>query len=163
MRAIVNATPLIALASLEKLDLLRQMFDEVLVPAAVYSEVVACGSGRPGAAAIAQADWLQVIAPQAVPTIEPLLMGLGEGEVQVLLLAQERRPDWVLIDERQGRRIARAMGLPVKGTLGLLLAAVLAGLLSRDEALEDLQRLLARGVRISSRWQIWLREELNKL
>ncbi len=163
MRAIINATPLIALALLEQIDLLRQIFDEVLVPAAVYDEVVTGGSGRPGAAAIARADWLQVAAPQAVPTIEPLLMGLDEGEIQVLLLAQERQPDWVLIDERQGRRIARAMGLPVKGTLGILLAAVLAGLLSKEEALGGLQRLLDEGIRISSRWQIWLQEELNKL
>ncbi|TEU10645.1 MAG: DUF3368 domain-containing protein [Anaerolineales bacterium] len=163
MRAIVNATPLIALALLERLDLLRQMFDEVLVPTAVYDEVVIQGAGRPGAAEIAQADWLQIAAPEAVPTIEPILMGLDEGEMQVLLLARERQPDWVLIDERQGRRVARAMGLPVKGTLGILLAAVLAGLLSKEEALDALQRLVDGGIRISPRWQTWLKEELDKL
>ena len=58
MKAIVNATPLIALALLGRLDLLRQMFDEVIVPATVYQEVAVEGTGRPGAAAIAQADWL---------------------------------------------------------------------------------------------------------
>ncbi len=45
MKAIANATPLIALALIERLDLLRQMFDEVLVPAAVYDEVA--GSSWP--------------------------------------------------------------------------------------------------------------------
>ncbi|MGD9101305.1 MAG: DUF3368 domain-containing protein, partial [Anaerolineae bacterium] len=103
MKAIVNATPLIALALLERLDLLRQMFDEVIVPTAVYEEVAVEGTGRPGAAAIAQADWLQVASPDAVPTIEPMLLGLDAGEMQVLLLARERQPDWVLIDERLGR------------------------------------------------------------
>lgn len=162
MKVIVNATPLIALALLERLDLLRQMFEEVLVPAAVYDEVAFQGAGRPGAMAIAQADWLQVAAPEAVPTIEPMLMGLDEGEMQVLLLARERQPDWVLIDERHGRRVAKAMGLPVKGTLGILLAAALAGLLSRSEALEALERLVEGGIRISPRWQSWLKEELGK-
>jgi predicted nucleic acid-binding protein len=124
MKAIVNATPLIALALLDKLDLLRRMFDEVIVPAAVYEEVVTQGTGRPGAHVIDQAGWLRVMSPQVVPTLEPMLLGLDAGEVEVLLLAREHRPDWVLIDERQGRRVARALGLPVKGTLGILLAAV---------------------------------------
>jgi predicted nucleic acid-binding protein len=162
MRAIVNATPLIALALLEQLDLLRQIFDEVIVPTIVYEEVVTKSAGRPGAAAVAQSDWLQVASPEAVPTIEPMLLGLDAGEMQVLLLALERQPDWVLIDERQGRRVARAMGLSVKGTLGILLAAVLAELLSKQEALDALQQLVEGGIRVSPKWQTWLREELEK-
>jgi predicted nucleic acid-binding protein len=162
MRVIVNATPLIALALLNRLDLLRRMFDEVIVPAAVYEEVIARGTERPGAGVIAQADWLQVVSPGAVPTIEPMLLGLDAGEVEVLLLAREKQPDWVVIDERQARRVARAMGLPVKGTLGILLAAALAGLLPRSEALDAMQRLLEQGIRISPQWQTWLKEELEK-
>lgn len=78
-----------------------------------------------------------------------------------ILLARQIEPDWVSIDERLARRVAFAMGLPVKGTLGILLAAVLAGLLSRQEALDDLPRLLARGIRIAPRWQQWFRAELG--
>ena len=40
MNAIVNATPLISLALLGRLSLLKEMFDEVIVPGAVYEEVV---------------------------------------------------------------------------------------------------------------------------
>jgi predicted nucleic acid-binding protein len=163
MRVVANATPLIALGLLDRLELLRQMFDEILVPTTVYEEVAVAGAGRPGAAAIAQAGWLQVMSPQAAPTIEPMLLGLDAGEMDVLLLAREQRPDWVLIDERLGRSVARAMSLPVKGTLGILLAAVLAGLLSRAEAVDGLQRLVSSEIRISQRWQAWLRDELDKL
>ncbi len=162
MKVIANATPLIALALIERLDLLRQMFDEVLIPTAVYDEVVGSGSDRPGASAIARARWLQVVSPEAASTIEPLLLGLDEGEVQVLLLANERRPDWVLIDEKRARRAARAMGLPVKGTLGILLAAVLADLLPKQEALESLSRLAAGGIRISPPWQAWFRDQVEQ-
>ena len=163
MRVVVNATPLIALALLDRLELLRQMFDEILVPATVYEEVVVKGAGRPGADAVDRTDWLRVVSPRAASTIEPMLLGLDVGEMDVLLLAREQRPDWVLIDERLGRRIARAMGLPVKGTLGVLLAAVLSGLLSKTEALDGLQQLADSEIRISSRWQDWLKDELDKL
>jgi predicted nucleic acid-binding protein len=163
MKVVVNATPLIALSLLERLDLLREMFDEVIVPTTVYDEVTIAGASRPGAALIAQADWLQIVSPSTEPTIEPMLLGLDAGEIDVLLLAREIAPDWVVIDERQGRRVAQAMNLPVKGTLGILLAAVLAGLISKDEALDGLQRLVERGIRISPKWQDWLKDELEQI
>ncbi len=162
MRAVADATPLIALALLGRLDLLRQIFDEVIVPSAVYDEVTSRGFERPGAEELTQADWIRVRSAKAAPSIEPMLLGLDAGEIEVLQLAQEIQPDWVLIDERHARRVARAMGLPIKGTLGILLAAVLAELLSKEEALDALRQLLDKGIRVSARWQAWLREELEK-
>lgn len=103
------------------------------------------------------------MAPRATSTIEPLLLGLDEGEMQVLLLGRELQPDWVLIDEKLGRRVANAMNLRVKGTLGILLAAVLADLLSQEEALEALQILLDHKIRIAPRWQLWFKEQINNL
>ncbi|MBO9394965.1 DUF3368 domain-containing protein [Caldilinea sp.] len=161
MKAVVNATPLICLALLDRLSLLNEMFDDVIVPQSVYAEVIQGGAGRPGADALAKADWLRVVSAEASITIEPLLLGLDAGELEVLLLARQIEPDWVIIDERLARRVAFAMGLPVKGTLGILLAAVLAGLLSRQEALDDLQKLLSRGIRIAPRWQDWFKRELG--
>lgn len=163
MKVVVNAMPLIALSMIGQLSLLHEMFDEVIVPTAVYDEVVTRGRGRPGAAELAQADWLQVMPFQGAPTIEPMLLGLDAGELSVLLVAQELRPDWVIIDERLARRVAQAIGLPVKGTLGVLLAATWAGLLSRQEALEALDRLLAAGIRVSPLWQNWFRAEVDKV
>ncbi len=162
MRAVVNATPLVAFAVLGRLDLLHRMFDDVIVPATVYAETVTRAIDRPGAAAIAQADWLHIASAQASPTIEPMLLGLDAGEMEVLLLAREMQPDWVLIDDRQARRVARAMGLPVKGTLGILLASALAGWLSKEEALAALQQLTHSGIHISPIWQSWFRDELEK-
>ena len=68
MKVVVNATPLIALGSLVRLDLLREMFDSIIVSAAVYEEVVSKGAGRPGAALVGQADWLQIVSPSAMLT-----------------------------------------------------------------------------------------------
>ncbi len=89
MKVVVNATPLTALALLDRLELLQEMFDEVLVPNAVYEEVIVRGVGRPGAAAVGRADWLRVVSPRAASTIEPMLLGLDAGEMDVLLLARE--------------------------------------------------------------------------
>jgi uncharacterized protein len=66
-----------------------------------------------------------------------------------------------LIDERLGRSVAFALGMPVKGTLGILLAAVYAGLLPREAALTDLGQLVHQGIRLSPRWQEWFRREVE--
>ncbi len=82
--------------------------------------------------------------------------------MEVLLLAREQQPDWVVIDERQARRAARAMGLPVKGTVGVLLTAGLVGLRSKEELLSDLEEMVRHGIRISSQLHDWLKQELEK-
>jgi predicted nucleic acid-binding protein len=164
MRAIVNATPLIALAAIGRLHLLQDLFDDVIVPQAVYHEVVVAGADKPDAGTwAAAAHWLSVMRADQEAVLDAMLLGLDAGEMEVLLLARQITPDWVLIDERQARRVAFALGLPVKGTWGVLLAAVLAGLLPIDQALNDLQRLLDQGIRISPRWQAWFRSELGAL
>ena len=162
MKVVVNATPLIALSLISRLELLRQLFTEILVPPAVYEEVAIRGAGQPGAAALANANWVQVQSPEASPTLEPLLLGLDSGELQVLLLAREVHPDWVLRDERLGRRVAQAMGLPVKGTVGILLAVFRAGLVSKTQVLEAVQRLGEQGIRISPKVIAWVETELGK-
>lgn len=161
MKVVVNATPLISLALLGRLSLLKQMFEEVIVPLAVHEEVVVHGVGRPGSEALAAADWLTVMPIDASVAIEPLLLGLDAGELEVLLLARQITPDWVIVDERLARSVAFALGLPVKGTLGILLAAVLAGLLSKEQALADLNELVERGIRIAPRWRKWFERELE--
>ena len=76
MSVIINATPLIALAVVDQLELLPQIFGDVLVPTTVYNEVVSQGLERPGAQIIARVDWLQSISPRTTSSVEPLLLGL---------------------------------------------------------------------------------------
>lgn len=161
MRVVVNATPLIALSLVDRLDLLHRLFEEVIVPSAVHEEIIAKDTSQPGVLALRSATWIKVVSLKASLTIEPLLLGLDIGELQVLLLAREVDPDWVLIDERLGRRVAKAIGLPVKGTVGILLAAFHGGFLTRAEALEAVHQLVAGGIRISARVIDWFVGELN--
>ncbi len=160
MKAVVNASPLIALAQVNQLDLLRQLFDDVLIPHIVYEEATARGTHRPGATLITETSWLQIRTPVTLPTIEPLLLGLDAGEAQVLLLAREEQPARVVIDERLGRRVALAMQLPLTGTIGILLASTQAELLTKQQAIDITRQMVDQGIRISPSLLSWFEHEL---
>ena len=159
-RVVVNSTPLIVLAIVGHLGLLQSMFDEIVVPASVYQECVVQGQGKPGAATLEKAQWIRVQAPQAQPALPPSFLGLDEGELDTILLAQELQADWVLIDEKLGRKVAKALNLPVQGTLGLLLAAYRAGLLTQEEARTAAATLRDSAVRLSPRLMHWFEAQL---
>ena len=114
----VNSTPLIALSIVGHLDLSPLLFDHVLIPTSVHMEVLLQGRGRPGSLEIGEADWLTVMEPEEATPLPAELMGLDEGEIDVILLARELKADWALVDEKLARQIAKAVGLQVKGTLG---------------------------------------------
>lgn len=158
---VVNSTPLIALSIVGYLGLLRDLFDQVLIPASVYEEVVRRGRGRPGARDVAQVDWLVVQEPKETIPLPAELMGLDQGEIDVILLAKEIEADWALIDEKLARQVAKAVGLRVKGTLGVLLVAHRIGLLSRKEALEAVWKLARSSVRLSDKLVRWFEEQVG--
>lgn len=158
---VVNSTPLIALSLVGQLDLLPALFNEILVPSSVNDEVVLQGRGRPGAKEIAQAEWLIVRKPATVSPLPPELLGLDQGELDVILLAQEVKADWVIIDEKLGRKIARAMGLQVKGTLGVLLLAHRVGLISKQEGLAAVRELAQSSVRLSDKLLRWFETQVE--
>jgi predicted nucleic acid-binding protein len=161
MKAVVNATPLIALSLVHKIMLLDELFDEVYVPVSVYNEVVVRGASRPGSMLVQQAQWLKIQLPQQSSPIPASLMGLDVGEQDVILLGQEVHADWLLLDERLGRRIAQAMGFQVKGTLGILLVAYQLGLLTKQEAEHDVEVLSKSSVRLSPRLTEWFKAQLE--
>ena len=117
-----NTGPLIALASIDRLDILRTLFTSVHIPQAVYDEMVEGGETRAGLEAYRQADWIAV--EPAVP-LDPLLGSvLDQGEAAVIALARSLGADTVLIDERKARRVARDIyGLRVMGSARLLVEA----------------------------------------
>ena len=117
-----NTTPLIALAWLQRLDLLPALFSAVQIPEAVRNEI----KSKPQAIGVAEleaSDWL-IVTPVTNPlAVELLLDQLDLGESQAIVLAHELHADLLLMDERRGRRRALQSGLTVVGTLGILIEA----------------------------------------
>lgn len=124
---ITNNTPLISLLLLGKLNLLSELFGEVLIPSAVLDEFLASDPAI-RRRAISDQPNLQV-ASLADPQKALAFVGLDSGESEVLALALERSARLVIVDERKARRYARRIQIPVTGTLGILLLAKEKGLL----------------------------------
>ena len=152
---------IIALSLINQLDLLNQLFDQVIIPLAVYQEIVITGDDKPGAKELKNANWIQVQEVASSSPLEPLLLGLDRGELEVILLAISIKPDWVIIDEKLARKVAKTIGLPVKGTLGIILVSFHAGYLSKQEILDLSQQLVNQGIRISYPIINWLKTELD--
>ena len=160
MKVVVNSTPLIALSLVDKLSLLKEIFSEVIVPKSVFEEVAVLGKGRPGSEEVKAAMWLTLSEPQDRGPLPPSLLGLDAGEMDVILLAKEVGADYVIIDERLGRRVAKSLGLKVKGTLGILLAAYQSGLIAREEAEKVVEELANSFIRVSPFLVKWFRSQL---
>lgn len=144
--AISDSSTLINLAVTGHLSLLRDFHEKIIVPPAVWREVVIEGQGKPGAKeveAAREAGWLKVVSPGSQTLVELLKQNLDDGEAETIVLALERKPDVVLLDESDARQMAKVYNLPKTGVVGILIRAKLEGKISslkkeidrlRDEA-----------------------------
>jgi uncharacterized protein len=148
---VADTSPLIHLSRVGVLDLLNVLFGEVVVPRAVWAEVVDQRRSAPGLDALKSARWIRVI-DSALPTTD---LGLDPGETAAILLAEGLHAELLLIDERMGRRVAEARGLAVRGTLGVLVEARHTGALPALRPV--LEQLVSDGFRITP---VLLREAL---
>lgn len=147
-KVIVNSTPLIALAKSGCLELLREMYGRVIIPKAVYMEVSEKDDivSRTLEAAL---DWIEV------RTVDPSMdrrmyrAKLHEGEVEVMLLAQEIGADLVIIDDNAARKTAEYLDLPLTGTLGVLIKARQRGLL--DAVMPVVEAMERNGIYFSDK------------
>ncbi|HEX2060832.1 MAG TPA: hypothetical protein VHK90_08820 [Thermoanaerobaculia bacterium] len=156
-----DSGPLIALSKLRLLHLLPALYREVLVPSPVFDEAVTRGvaGGHDDAGileqAVARAELMMVDTHQdeLLPAVRAL--SLGRGEQHAIHLALQRASDWLLVDDALAREAASALGLRVKGTLGILVQAFRARLLTVDQRDEVFEGLLRRD-------DIWLDESLTR-
>lgn len=139
MPVVSNTSPILNLAIIDQLDLLRQQFGEILIPSVVLDELKV-GEARVGSQAIREAIALGWIRHQAVnnqPLAQVLKQTLDRGESEAIALAIELSAEWTLLDERDGRRVAKSLGLQVTGILGILLKAKQLDSIARLEPVID--------------------------
>ena len=140
MKAVSNASPLIALARAELIYLVPQLITDMVIPVPVAEEICAGPDGDPARAWIDEQDWATIV--EIRPPMSPLSgITLGRGEAAVIEWARRSATHTALLDDRAARRAAIAIGIPVCGTLGLLARATRLGLidsfLSATVALAD--------------------------
>jgi uncharacterized protein len=138
-----NTTPLINLIGIGQADLLPSLYGEVTIPSEVRDEYTA--GKAPANPNLEAFSWLQIVPGVRVSAALPVQ--LGSEEAAALSLAQTLNARAVLLDEAFGRRLARQMGLPIVGTLGILLAAKQVGLLTAVKPMMD--AMIQQGRRIS--------------
>ena len=129
MLVVSNASPILNLAIIGRLGLLRSQFGQVLIPPAVGAELRAEES-LPGSDVVRQAladGWLRVVPLEDEPLVRALQVDLDQGEAEAIGLAVRVGAKCVLFDEREARQRAKDMGLTVTGLLGVLLRAKLHG------------------------------------
>ncbi len=143
MRVVSNTSPIMNLAIIDRLDLLSQQFTEVLIPSEVLAELIPV-TDFPEVETIQhalQTGWLQVVELKGQNLKRVLRLELDEGEATAIALTLELGLGQILMDERDGRARAKALGLHPIGVLGILLRAKKGGCLnSVKKAMEALQR-----------------------
>lgn len=135
---ILDSSPLIVLSRAGRLDLLEGAGVELIIPAAVEFEVLQGHSNDP-ARRLLETGWGNRLALVTVP-VPVLEWGLGVGESSVIAAALQNPASVAILDDAGGRACARAVGVRVLGTLGIVLQAVRAGRLnSATPAIQDLR------------------------
>lgn len=123
MIIVSDASPLIGLSQIGQLDLLFQLFKEIIIPPAVATECT-YDSHKPGAVIIQSAidQSRMTIYQGAIDLVENLSSILGPGEIEAISLSKKLTVP-LLIDERLGRIAAKQHKISVIGTGSLLLSA----------------------------------------
>jgi len=145
MIIVSNSTPLIALSKIGLFDLLKEYFDEVLIPNEVYEEVVIRGGNLFGAMEVKNSKWIKVIEVENKLAVNSLSMHLGRGEAEAIILAKEKNA-LLIIDDKDGRTIATDLGILITGSVGLLMLAAEDRKIDLKKTLDE---LIASGFRLS--------------
>ncbi|MEA3254279.1 MAG: DUF3368 domain-containing protein [Candidatus Altiarchaeota archaeon] len=163
-RIVCNASPLIYLTKVERLDLLKSIFDEVIIPLEVKKEVIDAGKRlkEKDAYIIEKAvkdGWIKVVESKPIE----IQIKIHKGEEAVISLAMELKLHNVLIDEISARTAAKLLDLEPRGTLYVLLKALKLGFMDFDEFMEVLNQLIREGFRLNEEIYISAVKEAKKI
>lgn len=136
---IADSSPLIVLLKSDLEDILPKLFEEILVPEAVWQEVLSGGETDAAKQKLPLLSWIKRI-PTTISNEEIKQYNLGKGETEALSLALKTPDSGVILDDFAARKCAKDMKIPFIGTGGLLIAAKQKDLISSvSEALQKVQ------------------------
>lgn len=158
LKVVSNSTPLIALARINRFDLLRELFNEINIPLAVYDEVANAGKGRAGVYEVENADWILNHQVTNSDLVTFLRISLDAGEAETIALAREINADLVILDDSDARNIAGSVEINFTGTIGILLRYYQGYPADFKNALDE---LMTQGFRLSKEEYLKIIEQVT--
>jgi hypothetical protein len=134
---VCDTSPINNLAAINQLNLLHQLYGTVVIPKAVYQELIAPDFPVAGAIEVQTQGWIQTYQVKNNAVVEALQNELDRGEAEAIALALELQADQLLIDERLGRTVAARLNLRFTGILGILIEAKSQTLISEVKPMLD--------------------------
>lgn len=120
MIVVSDTSSLLALTKIQMPHLLPSLFGKVLIPPAVAEELKKSHLSKQEIELVFAAEWLTIAAPVNKSDVIKLLTDLDKGESEAIVLATEMNADYLLVDEKSARKIAKERGLKIMGVLGIL-------------------------------------------
>jgi predicted nucleic acid-binding protein len=134
-----NTSPLLNLALTASLDLLERQFDSLHAPEQVWTELTEGADGIPELRALRDRDVLSIESVDETDLYVEIGQELDDGETAAITHAIQADADLILLDEREGRRVARRHDLRVTGVIGILLRAARTGAIDLRTELDALR------------------------
>lgn len=142
---VVNASPLILLAKIGRVDLLLSLTAELVIPRAVVEEIEAGPAEDPARRLITTSQFKIIETPNPTPS-EISAWDLGAGETAVIACCHTDKKWTAILDDGMARRCAASFSIPVKGTLSVIILAKQRGLI--ESAADNIRALKSAGFRI---------------
>lgn len=142
---ISDAGPIISFARANRLFILQQVIQAVIIPEAVYEDIVVKGKGKSGSKEIEKGKWSEIVALKNKKKAEELPHKLGAGEREAIVLTQEI-DDILLMDDPDARKEAKKQGVLLVSSLDVIEEAKAIGLIKKGKTLLD--ELIAAGFRL---------------
>ena len=136
MIIVADSGPIISFARAGRLDVLKQVTTELIIPNAVFEELVASGDDRPGAKEVKHGLWIKQMTLQDRSLLEHMPGKLSPGESEAILLAKELDA-YLLVDELKARKEASRLGINYFGSLRIIKEAKDHGVISKAKAVLD--------------------------
>lgn len=134
-----DTSPLLNLALIDRLDLLEAQFSSLTVPTQVWNELIAGEAGVDALRELRDNGFLTIVEVNRSDLFTEIFYKLDLGETAAICHAMEQDADLILLDEKDGRRVARRHDLTMTGVIGVLLRGANDGDVELKTELDDLR------------------------
>jgi predicted nucleic acid-binding protein len=154
MCIISDSTTLIILFDLNRIDLLKNLFDKIYIPEKVYEEITYKES-------FLIPEFIEIVKVKENDILKELRYLLDDGESEAITLALEKKLP-LIIDEKKGRKIAKNLNIKIIGLLGILYLNIKKDFMTKKEASDFLDLAIKNGYRISNKLIKEFLKEINE-